>query len=379
MEIFWKGEEIEMDCVKMRNIEVVLLSCVGVVNHIILNLPNAIFSSCGSASVLNMVFVVLLGLALGFLVSKVFQKFPGSDVLDIAYFLGGKWLKLVVGVLFIVFFIFASSLIVRTFSENLKIQYFATTPLWLIVLSFLVVVGIANFLGAKSIIRCNSILIPIMIASLLIAVISVIPDFVWQRFFPVLGNGATHTFLLGCSNIFALSSFCFLFLLPPFLQDENGVMKVTIHSVLLSGALLILSVMCLLLALPFITTTNELSPMFLIIRTAEWGNVFQRPESLFVLIWCLSILCYLSVIVMLILHVFRKISAVEAKKIPIVVILLAIFVLALLPRNFAQMHFAHYQIYRYFMIGFIIVFLSAIFLLAYFKRKWRPNLPVRKE
>lgn len=368
-----------MDCVKLRNVEAILLVCVGVVNHIILSLPNAIFSSCGSASVLNVLFVVVLGLLLGYMISKIFQKFPGCDILDVSYFLGGKWMRTIVGILFIAFFVFASSLIVRTFSENLKIQYFSTTPLWLLILCFLFPVGIANFLGAKTIVHCNSLIIPIMMASLLIAFVSVIPDYVWQRFFPLLGNGWEHTFLLGCSNIFSLSGLCILFLLPPFLQDEHSISKVTIRSILLAGSLLVLSIASLLLALPYITSTNELSPMFLIIRTAEWGSVFQRPESLFVLIWCLSILCYLSVITMFSYHVFRKISGVEAKKLPIVVILLLVFILALLPKNFAEIYFADYEIYRYFVIGFIIFFLSAVCVFAFFKRKWKPNAVVRKE
>jgi len=379
VEVFWKGEKIEMDCVKIRNIEAILLFCVVVVNHIILSLPNAIFSSCGSGAVLNVVWIVVIGLLIGCVVSKVFQKFPGCDILDIAHFLGGKWLKIVVGIFYIVFFVFTSSLMMRTFSENLKIQYFSTTPLWLLMLCFLVVVGIANFLGAKTIIRCNSLILPIMIVSLLIAFVSVLPEYVWQRFFPILGNGWEQTFLIGCSNLFVLSGFSILFLLPPFLQDEQSVSKVTFGSVLFTGFLLILSVVSLLLALPFITSTNELSPMFLIIRTAEWGSVFQRPESLFVLIWCLSILCYLCVITMFMYHIFRKISGVQAKTLPIVGLLFVVFIVALLPSNFAEIYFSNFELYRYIVIGFILVFLFAICILAFWKRKWKPDAVIRKE
>lgn len=368
-----------MDCVKIRNLEAIFLVCVGVVNHIILFLPNVVISSTGSGAVLNITFIVLVVLLLGYFISKIFQKFPGLDILDISQFLGGKWLKWIAGIIYIVFFIFSTSLIVRTFSENLQIQYFANTPIFLIVLGFLIVAGIANFLGAKSVIRCNSIIIPIMMISLLVAFVSIIPEYVWQRIFPIAGYSWTTTFFTCSTNIFTLSGLSLLFFLPPFLEDENSISKVTMGSILLGGFLLILSIICLLFSLPFVTTTIELSPMFLIIRTAEWGNVFQRPEAIFVLIWCLSVLCYISVLTMIIHHIFRKISGVQNKKIPILFILIAIFIVALLPRSFANLYFAHYQIYRYFAIGFAVVFQLMICLLAFFKQKSKSNLNVRKE
>ncbi len=368
-----------MDCVKIRNIEAICLVCVGVINHIILSLPNAILSSTGSAAPINITFIVLIGLLLGYLVSKVFQQFPGSDILDITQFLGGKWLKRGLGIAYIVFFIFSSSLIIRTFAENLKIQYFATTPLYIIILAFLIITGFANFLGAKAIIRCNSIVTPIMIISLLIAFLSVAPDFVWQRFFPILGYGFSHTFLYGCSNLFTLSGLSILFFLPPYLEKESNIPKVTVLSILITGIMLILSITSLLLSLPFIISTDELSPMFLLIRNAEWGQVFQRPESLFVLIWCLSVLAYLSVVTMFTHHVFKKISGVDSQKIAVCVLLLFVFLFAMLPDNFAEIYFAHYEIYRYVAIGFVIILQPLICVLAYIKQKRKSSTFVRKE
>lgn len=368
-----------MDCVKIRNIEAICLVCVGVINHIILSLPNAILSSTGSAASLNITFIVLIGLLLGYFVSKVFQKFPGCDILDITQSLGGNGLKKLLGIAYIVFFIFSSSLIIRTFAENLKIQYFATTPLYIIILAFLIITGFANFLGSKAIIRCNSIVTPIMIISLLIAFLSVAPEFVWQRFFPILGYGWSDTFLNGCSNLFTLSGLCILFFLPPFLEKESHIQKVSLLSIVIAGILLILSVTSLLLSLPFITSTDELSPMFLLIRNAEWGQVFQRPESLFVLIWCLSILSYLSVVTMLAHHVFKKISGVEKQKLSVSILLLLVFLFAMLPDNFAEIYFAHYAIYRYVSIGFVIILQPLICLLAYLKQKRKSVTSARKE
>ena len=86
---------------KIGNIEAIFLIVTIMINHIILNLPKALLNVTGSSGLLNIVFITLLAIGIVYLIYRLLGHFPGLDILDISEFLGGKTLKLIIGILFI--------------------------------------------------------------------------------------------------------------------------------------------------------------------------------------------------------------------------------------------------------------------------------------
>ena len=62
--------------------------------------------------------------------------------MDIAEYLGGKTLKTFIGIVFIFYFLFSSSILLRNFCECLKIVYYPMTSLIFIILTFIIVICI---------------------------------------------------------------------------------------------------------------------------------------------------------------------------------------------------------------------------------------------
>ncbi|MBR1802877.1 MAG: hypothetical protein IJ777_02760 [Clostridia bacterium] len=79
---------------KIGNVEAIAFVLTVMINHILLNLPKEIIRSTSSGAVLNTVFISFIILGITFLIGKLFQNFPQLDIFDIAKFLGGKWLKI---------------------------------------------------------------------------------------------------------------------------------------------------------------------------------------------------------------------------------------------------------------------------------------------
>lgn len=80
---------------KIGNIEAIALILTVMINHIILNLPKNIISSTSSGAIMNVIFISIVALAIAILICKLLKNFPSLDIFDIAKFLGGKVLKII--------------------------------------------------------------------------------------------------------------------------------------------------------------------------------------------------------------------------------------------------------------------------------------------
>ena len=215
-----------MNYTKLGNFEAICLIVVLFINHIVLNLPQMILNSSGTASILNCIYVFALVLILGILILKLLKNFAGLDIIDISEYLGGKVLKILIGTLCIFYLILETAFLTRMFSKNLFLVYFNNYPLTFIIYLFLFVAVIANIMGKKSIIKANTIIVPIALISLLFTFIFVIDLLRIERSLPLFANGASSIFLSGASNIFAFNGLFFLYFISRMLNRRVGTAKV---------------------------------------------------------------------------------------------------------------------------------------------------------
>ena len=153
---------------KIGNIEAICLVLTIMINHIILNLPKNLIATTSSSSIINIIFISIIALGIVFLICQLLKRFPSFDILDVSKFLGGKWLKIIIGILFIAYLIFTMSILLRSFSEGLKIIFFPKTSVPIIMLLFIFAIIVANKLGFSSIVRSNLFFMPIVLLSILL-------------------------------------------------------------------------------------------------------------------------------------------------------------------------------------------------------------------
>jgi len=145
---------------KMQNIEAIFLILIVMINKMIINLPYYITDLVGTGAIINLIYIGILGLIFVFCLNFLFQKFPNSDIIDISEFLGGKFLKIIIGIIFVAFFLFVAYVTLSDFANLLKTIYFKNSPLIFILLFFMIGILIANLVGFKSIIHTICIIIP---------------------------------------------------------------------------------------------------------------------------------------------------------------------------------------------------------------------------
>lgn len=351
-----------MEIKQISNFQAIALILIIVTNHLILGTPRTLIAETGTGTILNMIYVFILALLLVFIITKLFCNFNGKDIIDISEFLGGKVLKVIVGIVFIIYFLVILSTTVRVIVQDLEIIYFQNISVYVLTLAILASIVFVYKYGSSAVVKCNSIIAPIVGIAILIIAFSNVQDFSLDRLFPILGFGAKETFITGASNIFAYSGLAILYFIMPMLKDSKNFKKVSIVSTILVGILIVGSVSSLVLSFPFIENINEISSLYVESRDISYWQVFQRIDGLFVFSWILALLSYISVVLFIIVVIFRKLTNAK-KEFPVVLAFATItYVTTLIPNNIAMIRFLEDIVFKYTNI-IVAIFLSLIILI----------------
>ena len=296
---------------KLNTIEAIGLLTIIMANKIILNLPELIISSTGSSAWLNTLYIIAIAFIFIIFSLKLIGKFPGFDILDISEYIGGSFFKFIIGVVQILLLFLVANITVRSLAYTLKTIYFTQSPIIFIGLFIILPVIISNTLGIKSISKICLYIAPIAYLGLTILLLAPIKDFEYQRIFPIFGYGVNATFVGGLSNLFALSGLGYIFLLPSILDNQTNLKKVSTISLALSSIALFFSILCMLFVFSFHVDTNENMTLYLLTMVVHHGNLIHGINVLFMIIWILSIIAYLSTTIFFILFILKKVGRLE--------------------------------------------------------------------
>ncbi|MCI9177088.1 MAG: endospore germination permease [Clostridia bacterium] len=302
-----------------------------------------------------------------YLISKLLGKFPRLDIVDISNFLGGKWLKFTIGILFILYFIFTISILLRSFSEGLKIIFFPRTSVPVIMLLFLIAIVISSKLGFQAISRSNLFIIGFVLFTLFFIFFANIQNFTFQGMLPLLGEGVQSTFFAGLSNLFAFGGISYLYFLSPYLKDEKSYRKVALISTGMSGICLLISVATLLFLSPTTIIQEEIFPIYLASRYIEFGRFFQRLDAVFLLIWIISITSFLSISFCFTTKIFQKLFRLQYSKWYISLFSIIIFGVGLLPKDMYQIIFLENTVYQYIILILVLAISLSLLVFANIK------------
>lgn len=297
-----------MNLSKLETLEAIGLISVVMINKIILNYPKVIIKDTESSAWITTILISIIVTLFAYFIATLFKRFPGQDILDVSNYLGKKHLKIPIGIAHILFLIAISSLVIRNFSESLKIIYFNNSPIIYLILFFIISACVANKFGIKVISKANLMIAPIIFISILIIIFSTSKNFVFQRLLPIFGYGINETFFCNLTDIFGFTGLAYLLFLQPLLKKQDDLRKISVISMIISGVYLFLSVTSLLLVFSFVTESNESISIYLLAKTIRYGEFLQRANSLFIFIWILSILSYVSIVIFFTIYITRKLA-----------------------------------------------------------------------
>ena len=354
---------------KLNTVEAISIILSIFVAHTLVSLPRNLIISTKSATIINLIYVGFIAIVLTILIVKLFKNFPSCDIIDISEYLGGKVFKQIIGIIFIFYFTFNASILLRNFCEYLKIVYYPMTSIVFILLLFIIAVCVANKGEFETISKVNFIVLPFVLITVLFIFFANTGHLSLENIYPILGNGFFSTFISGLGNLGAFGGIAIIYFLPPYLNNPEKFKKISIVSIGISIIYLILCIATILFMFSSIMQVDEIMPLYSAARYIEFGSFFQRLESIFILIWILEIVCYLSISVRISMTTFKKIANLSTSKPLILNFGLLIFAIALLPKNTSISIFLENTIYRYLVIGIVLILSISILLLATLKKK----------
>lgn len=291
---------------KLGKIEAIALVITIALNQVIFNYPNMLLVHSGTGSWLNTIYTTIIALIIVIFLSKLFKAFPNKDIIDISAYCGGKFLKILMSIICLIFFIFIASLFTRYFVNSIKLIYFQKMPLTLLLILFILPPVVANRMGLKSIAGVDLISLPVTLISTSVLFFANLREFSFNNLFPILGYGSKNIFLNELTNIFCFTGLIYLLFLPPLLKEHKTFKTTSILYITFSGIYLLLSLMALLMSLPSIAITDEMLSIYLLARIIRFGKFFQRIDAVFIFLWIFAVFSFISFTFFIILHILKK-------------------------------------------------------------------------
>jgi len=358
---------------KIGKIEAIALFVTICINQIIFDIPNELFMSTGTGAWVNTIYISIFTFVIATIVYKLYKNFPNKDIVDISEYVGGKFLKIITSVIFLLCFISISAFCVRYFTNSIRILYYTSTPIVFLLILFLIPPVLSNKLGLKAISGINLILVPILLISTVVLFFANVKEFNFSNLFPILGYGADNVFLSGASNIFCFAGLLYLLFLPPYLKEHKHFKTISISYITFAGIFLLFTILSLLMSLAAISLTDELFSIYLLSRLIEFGTFFQRIDAVFIFIWFLAVFSFISFTFFITLHIFKKVTKSKHSQEMVYSLASIVFAYSLIFKNIANADYFARDIYK---ISSLIILAFSIVILVTANIKHKRNKKV---
>ncbi|NSW92668.1 MAG: GerAB/ArcD/ProY family transporter [Firmicutes bacterium] len=315
------------------NWEAISLIMLVICNQVFLNMPRIVAEVAGTGGGILIIYVAILAFIALWLIIKLYKNYEGMDLIDLGEYIAGRAGKIFVGTVLSVYLIFVISIILREFTENMKIISLQVSPISFVSLFFIVGMAVAAYLGLEAIVRYNSIAVPIILISYILILLGVTNYFNFTRLAPFLGFGPYELFVAGIPKVSLFSEIIVLFFIFPYLKSYKIFKKAGYTGFAISALILIISIFSYLLIYAYPISIENFLPVYQLSRLFSYGRFFERIESIFLIVWATTALLYLSSSTFFAVFFIKKAYDLEYYRPLIIPVIIIIFNLSLLPPN----------------------------------------------
>ena len=151
---------------KINNKEAISLIVSSSLGITVLVASQIIASTCLSSSLINTGIISIIALALTVIICALYKKFIGISFLDITEYFGGRFLKFIVGLIFLLYFLFTAAIVLCKAVNTLQIVYYPMTNVSYTVLLFVMTTCIACNLKNNGFLRTTFLMVPPIILAI---------------------------------------------------------------------------------------------------------------------------------------------------------------------------------------------------------------------
>lgn len=303
---------------------------------LMLMLPRSLIALGGCAGWIIPVISDLTALLGLYIIVSLLKRFPGQTIIEAGQSAAGPVVGFIAALFYLAFFMFSVSMMIREFSESLKVLALPTTPLYVIMPFFILAAAISVYLGLETMSRMSIIIAASTLVIVVLVILFLIPMYNIHYLYPLLGKGPDKLFLWGIIKSSNLSEMLFAGLIVNALGGWKHTLKAGRNAVLLS--MLVTAIVVSAVISVFGSTMGEsiYFPLFRLTKEIRIGRFFQRTEAVFLLFWIMVGLLYCALGLYATIITFARMLKLKYYKPLIPAFAIIIFTLALLPHDLGE-------------------------------------------
>lgn len=251
----------------------------------LISLPKAIIEAAKIDGWLSQAFPVLYGLLIAWLFCYLAKKFPGKNLFEIAFTVGGKWGGSLINLLF---FLHLFLVIVRDISlitSFLNTTLLLRTPAEVIGLLFIFVAVYYMNTSTEVTARVNDLVFPMLVLLILSLPIMLSNEFTFTRIEPIMGHGFAPILK---ANLLAFGWYGDVMVIGAFLHTLNNARQIHAairHGVVLAGLAMSLLVFVAIVVLGSSVGGRLLYTNYTLVEQIHITDFLDRLELLLFSVW----------------------------------------------------------------------------------------------
>lgn len=321
----------------------------------IFTFPRLMIINSGNAGWIECIYVSIIACATVFLTLNLYKRAGARGIIEMSEQVGGKVLKIIVGLIITAFLLIKLAISVRILPESIKAALLPITPMKIVLFVLLGAVLAGAYAGIFSIARIHALFMPVSAGFFLMFMLFLIPHAEAVNLFPMFGKGTVKIFKEGIYSISIFSDILILYLIAPLCKDSEAVIKSGKKAVVISSAVSVIIVFLYNLVYSYPASEEFIFPVYQMTRLIKVGDFFQRLEALFEFIWSISMLLYTSLYLILLAWVWSEMFDTKYQKPLIFPFAVITAGLSLLPSSLSEVINAN-KLALYFLIpsGFLL-------------------------
>ncbi len=268
--------------------------------------PRFLVRNSGNAAWIQCIFVSLIAIAVYFLTIRLFDDTKNFDLLDISEKIGGRWAKIIVGILLCVTFLVNTAITMRALPESIKTVLLPLSPMRLLLILSGIAIALGALFGIYSIARIHALFTPAVLIVFTIMIVLLLGDIRISNIFPIFGTGTYNIFVKGLEAVSIFSDIAALYILLPFCKSFNDAKSASKKAVLTSSIIVTVILVIYNTVYSYPSSKEFLFPVYQMTRMIKIGDFFQRLEPIFEFFWSISILLYSAFYLFLICYIWKK-------------------------------------------------------------------------
>ncbi|WP_309411896.1 spore germination protein [Bacillus cereus] len=265
----------------------------------ILSLPRTSVEKVKTPDVwISVILSGLLAMLAGYIIIRLSQNFPKQTFYQYNQKIVGKWMGSILSLCLIGYFLAEAGFQINYLARVTNFFLIGGTPIWAIIMPFMWISLYAIMSGINSIARLFEIIFPITIFIFLLVLFMSIGIFELDNLRPVLGLGFLPVLHGLKTTTLAFTGPEIMLIIFVFMEHPNQASKAMFAGILVPLIIYVITVVMVIGAFSIDGVVTRTWPTMDLMRSFEIsGLLFERFESLFLVIWIMKIfttytICY---------------------------------------------------------------------------------------